>query len=267
VKQDRSVLSPSRRPGVDALTLTTDDGVRLSGLHRARKCHTAVVVAHGFTNATHKTSTLAVIDGFARYFGVVAMDFRGHGRSSGRSTVGRDEVIDLDAAVRFARRQGYARVVTVGFSMGASVALRQAAVGAAPPDAVISVSSPSRWYIRDTIPMRRVHWLLESPIGGVAGRAMGIRLGQPWDLIPESPLEVVGRIGVPLLIVHGALDSYFPVTHANLLHRNAPGSELWIEPDMGHAESATTDALIERMSGWIERSGPATVPATGTISS
>ena len=246
----------SRRSVVDALTLTTADGVRLSGLHRVRDRPIGVVIAHGFTNATHKPSTLAVIDGFARHFGVVAMDFRGHGRSSGRSTVGRDEVEDLEAAVRFAREQGYSRVVVVGFSMGASVALRQAAVGAEPPDAVISVSSPSRWYIRDTTPMRRVHWLLESPIGPVAGRAMGIRLGEPWGIVPESPLEVVGRIGVPLLIVHGTVDGYFPVSHAQLLHRNAPDSELWIEAGMGHAESATTDPLIERMSAWIERTGP-----------
>jgi uncharacterized protein len=265
--QDRSVRSPRRRSAVDALTLTTSDGVRLSGLHRSRESRTGVVVAHGFTNATHKPSTLAVIDGFARHFGVVAMDFRGHGRSSGRSTVGRDEVIDLDAAVRFARRVGYARVVVVGFSMGGSVALRQAAVGAEPPDAVISVSSPSRWYIRDTTPMRRVHWLLESPIGGVAGRAIGIRLGDPWDVVPESPLEVVGRIRMPLLIVHGTVDSYFPAAHAQLLHRNATGSELWIEPGMGHAESATTDVLLDRMCRWIERTAPVEPVGTGTIDS
>jgi pimeloyl-ACP methyl ester carboxylesterase len=267
VDQDDSVLPTRRRPVVDALTLTTSDGVRLSGLHRVRDRPIAVVVAHGFTNATHKPSTLAVIDGFARHFGVVAMDFRGHGRSSGRSTVGRDEVIDLAAAVRFARGAGYARVVVVGFSMGGSVALRHAAAGAEPPDAVISVSSPSRWYIRDTTPMRRVHWLLESPIGPVAGRAMGIRLGQPWDVVPESPLEVVGRIRAPLLIVHGTVDGYFPVSHAQLLHRNAAGSQLWIEPGMGHAESATTDALVERMSGWIERTVPTGPAETGTIDS
>jgi len=265
VDQDDSVLPSSRRPAADSLLLTTSDGVQLRGVHRSRDSPTAVVVAHGFTNATHKPSTLAVIDGFARHFGVVAMDFRGHGRSAGRSTVGRDEVIDLDEAVRFARRAGYLRVVVVGFSMGGSVAIRQAAVGAEPPDAVISVSSPSRWYIRDTTPMRRVHWLLESPIGPVAGRAMGIRLGEPWDTVPESPLEVVGRIEVPLLIVHGTVDSYFPVSHAHLLHRNATGAQLWIEPGMGHAESATSDALIERMSAWIDRTAPAGPVATGTI--
>jgi pimeloyl-ACP methyl ester carboxylesterase len=101
----------------------------------------------------------------------------------------------------------------------------------------------------------------------VAGRAMGIRLGEPWDIVPDSPLEVVGQITAPLLIVHGTADSYFSVAHAQLLHRNATGSELWIEPGMGHAESATTNTLIERMSAWIGRTLPAGPVPTGTINS
>ena len=52
--------------------------------------------------------------------------------------------------------------MTVGFSMGGGAALRQAALGRHRPDAVVSVSAVSRWYVRDTRPMRRVHWLLET---------------------------------------------------------------------------------------------------------
>jgi pimeloyl-ACP methyl ester carboxylesterase len=264
------VRSLTRPSSADALSLVSADGVRLSGLHRARSGPICVVLAHGLTNATHKPSTLAVIDGFARHFGVVAVDFRGHGRSGGRSTVGRDETLDLDAALRFARSAGYPDIVVVGFSMGASVSLRQAVIGDDRPDAVVSVSAPSRWYIRDTSPMRRVHWMLESPVGGLAGRAMGIRLGEPWDVIPESPLEVVGRIDVPLLLVHGTADHYFPVVHAAMLHRNASGSELWIEPGMGHAESATTPELVDRIADWIRRravlpSAPAETTRPGTL--
>ena len=33
------------------------------------------------------------------------------------------------------------------------------------PDAVVSVSAVSRWYVRDTTPMQRVHWLLETGLG------------------------------------------------------------------------------------------------------
>ncbi|MEO6090204.1 MAG: alpha/beta fold hydrolase, partial [Umezawaea sp.] len=104
-----------------------------------------------------------VLNRFARHGGVVALDFRGHGRSAGRSTVGADEVHDLAAGVSLARSLGYRRVVTVGFSMGASIAIRHAALAADKPDAVAAVSGPSRWWVRETVAMRRVHWLLEQP--------------------------------------------------------------------------------------------------------
>ena len=178
-----------------------------------------VVIAHGFTNATRKPSTQAVIAGFARHSAVVAVDFRGHGDSGGRSTVGRDETLDLDAAVRFARAAGHSPVTVVGFSMGGSVAIRHAAGGADRPDGLVSVSSPSRWYIRETGPMRRVHWLLENPLGVAVGRTLGIRLGVPWPVVPPSPVEMIGDVGVPLLIVHGTADRYFGTEHAMVLHR------------------------------------------------
>ena len=59
--------------------------------------------------------------------GVVTFDFRGHGRSGGLSTLGDKEINDLDVAVHYARELGYEKVAAVGFSMGASVVLRQAA--------------------------------------------------------------------------------------------------------------------------------------------
>ena len=130
---------------------------------------------------------------------MVAVDFRGHGRSGGRSTVGRDETFDLDAAVSWARSQGYGPVTVVGFSMGAAVALRQSALGAARPDAAVAVSAPSRWYMRESIPMRKVHWLLETPFGPMVGRSLGVRLGEPWFDLPASPVEAVADITLPVV--------------------------------------------------------------------
>ncbi len=253
--------------------VTSSDGVPLRGSYRpgprshdaAVAAGPAVVIAHGFTNATRKPSTQAVITGFARHSAVVALDFRGHGGSGGRSTVGRDETLDIDAAVRFARAAGHAPVTVVGFSMGGSVAIRQAAGGADRPDGLVSVSSPSRWYIRETGPMRRVHWLLENPLGGVVGRGLGIRLGVPWPVVPPSPVEMIGDVQVPILIVHGTADHYFGPEHAFVLHRaatagGAPDAELWMEPGMSHAESAVSPDLVNRIAGWIEARVSAIAP-------
>ena len=111
---------------------TTADGVRLSGTHLTdpeKPQVTALVHAHGFTHRTSYSATKRVLTAFAEHVDVVAFDLRGHGRSGGRNTVGDREVLDVDAAVAWARAAGYARVATVGFSLGAAVALRQAALG------------------------------------------------------------------------------------------------------------------------------------------
>ncbi|MDX8034658.1 alpha/beta fold hydrolase [Lentzea sp. BCCO 10_0856] len=210
-------------------------------------------MGHGFTNNVQKPYVSRVLARLATHAGVVAFDFRGHGRSEGKSTVGADEIHDVEAGVLKARELGYSKIATVGFSMGASIVVRHAALAETRPDAVVSVSGPARWWSRETAPMRRVHWLLEQPHGKLAARAMGVRLGESWVQPPESPLEVVARITpTPLLIVHGDLDHYFGPEHAMSLHRASLGhAELWIEKGMRHAESAATPDLVDRMAAWI----------------
>ncbi|OZM84132.1 alpha/beta hydrolase [Pseudonocardia sp. MH-G8] len=233
---------------------TTSDGVVLTGVHLARTGPprgAALVVAHGFTHHIRYRTTRALLTSLSAHAPVVALDMRGHGRSGGRSTVGDREPLDLDAAVAVARRLGYERVATVGFSLGAAVALRQAADGAHAPDAVVAVSSPARWYSRETFPMRQVHWLLEQPHGRLAARALGVRLDGRWEVVPPSPVEVVSAITAPLLLVHIAGDRYFSATHARALAAAAGGrAELWEEPGDGHGESGTHAALAHRIARW-----------------
>ncbi|MTE19705.1 alpha/beta fold hydrolase [Streptomyces sp. TRM43335] len=90
----------------------------------------AIVVAHGFTGSLERPAVRRASQLFARHADVVTFSFRGHGRSGGRSTVGDREVLDLAAAVRWARSLGHSAVATVGFSMGGSVVLRHAALHA-----------------------------------------------------------------------------------------------------------------------------------------
>ena len=64
-------------------------------------------------------------------------------------------------------------------------------------------------------------------------------------------------ITVPCLLVHGTKDDYFGPAHAETLRRASGGAaDLWIEQDMGHGETATSVALIDRLAAWTT-----TVPA------
>jgi pimeloyl-ACP methyl ester carboxylesterase len=251
-------------------TLTTADGVRLDAHHDPADVPTAdglaVVLAHGFTCTWRRPATRRTVAALTPVAGVVSFDFRGHGRSGGASTVGDREILDVAAAVGWARSLGYARVATLGFSMGAAVVVRHAALhgGVA---AVAAVSGPSRWYYRGTTPMRRAHWVIERRLGRLVGRvALRTRVAPGgWDPVPEAPHEVIDRISpAPLLIVHGDADGYFPLEHAEkLFAAAAEPKELWVEPGFGHAESAASPELLSRIASWLGRCGVAVSPTIG----
>jgi pimeloyl-ACP methyl ester carboxylesterase len=209
------------------------------------------VVCHGFTHHTSREPTRRLLDALARQAPVVAFDLRGHGRSGGRSSVGDTEVRDVDAAVAWAHAAGHRQVVTVGFSLGGAIALRHAALGVTRPDAVVAVSPPARWYSRETPAMRRVHWLLEQPLGRLAARLIGVRLDVEWETVPRSPVEVAADIApLPLLLVTFDDDHYFSPEHARALALASGHAELWNEPGGGHGESGTGDALAGRIAEW-----------------
>ncbi|WAX79298.1 alpha/beta fold hydrolase [Streptomyces sp. KMM 9044] len=261
--------------------LHTADGVRINSVYnpavpekviveddpRPPSRDLVFVIAHGFTGDADRPHVRRVAGVFARYGAVVTFSFRGHGASGGRSTVGDREVLDLAAAVSWARELGHARVARVGFSMGGSVVLRHAALcgegeeegdgglfagtGTGGPDAVVSVSGPARWFYRGTAPMRRLHWLVTRPSGRLVGR-YGLRTRihhRAGDPVPLSPVEAVPRIApTPLLVVHGDRDGYFPLDHPRMLAAAAgEHGELWVEPGMGHAENAAPDGLLHRI--------------------
>lgn len=242
--------------------LRTADGERLHAVLLPGPGATCVVLAHGFSGSLAKPAVRRVAAGLARHTSVLAYDARGHGRSTGRTTLGDREALDVDAAVALARSQGFSRVVTCGWSMGGSAVIRQAAlrgtpvgghVLSSPPDAVASVSGTAAWSTRATATtsMRRLHRLVETRTGRfVARRAMATRIDPAtWAVPPPSPLDVVGRVApLPLLVVHGERDGYFAVSHAQALAAEAGEPvELWIEPGFAHAESGATPTC---WTGW-----------------
>ncbi|MER6786390.1 alpha/beta fold hydrolase [Streptomyces sp. NPDC000658] len=269
----RSTVRPHSETGRCAplrTFLTTADGISIDSVYEPGEvvydaCGTPVrrpvfVIAHGFTGDVDRPHLRRVAAAFARRGAVVTFSFRGHGRSGGRSTVGDREVLDLAAAVEWARSLGHTRVVTVGFSMGGSVVLRHAALPGASVDAVVAVSAPARWYYRGTAPMRRLHWLVTRPAGRLVGR-YGFRTRihhRDWDPVPPSPVESTPKIApTPLLIVHGDRDGYFPLDHPRMLAEASAGhGELWLEHGMGHAEHAADDGLLARIADWaVARAG------------
>lgn len=108
------------------ITLTTEDGIKLYAWYTPPQNGTVILVAHGQA-ATIPEDIYAL---FVRHgYGVLAWDFRSHGKSGGNFTsIGYYEVRDIKAALDYALAQpGVEHVGGWGGSMGAATMIRAAA--------------------------------------------------------------------------------------------------------------------------------------------
>ncbi len=247
--------------------LRTADGERLyaevrpgpEGARHNGDGHTGdwVVLAHGFSGSTAVPALRRVAAGLAARATVLAYDARGHGRSSGRCTLGDREVLDVDAAVAHARAAGARRVATVGFSMGGGAVVRHAAGagGDERPDAVVVVSGTGAWstWATATNAMRRLHLLVQTRPGRLVTRLVLRTRVDPrgWRPPPVSPADCVAAVTAPLLLVHGDADRYLDLAHPLLLAERS-GAPLWVEPGFGHAEEAISAELVDRIGRHLE---------------
>lgn len=253
------VFTQPRPPaGGDRRRLFADDGTVLAAEHipaRSAARDLAVVVVHGFMASSRHPRTRRIAGWLRAHAGVVLLDLRGHGYSKGVSTLGWQEARDVEAAVSWARTLGYARVATVGFSLGAATVLRHGALYGG-VDAVVAVSGPGQWHYRGTARMRLLHRLVLR----TGGRAL-IRLArrtrvsrEQWaDPLPIDPAAAAAQLSAPLLVVHGDRDDLFPVDHAHRVS-DAAGDRatLWVVPRFGHAEAAIGAGLTHGIGKWLE---------------
>lgn len=243
----KHVLVPRYRPEED-LELLTDDGVVLRGARLAgpADAFATVVLLHGFGHSSRTPRMYAFAHELAREVAVVAPDLRGHDRSGGLCSLGREEPLDVAAAVAAARSE--LPVVTMGVSLGGAAALLHGgAMGGV--DGVVAISSPGWWGSWNTPSTRRIDRFVNSRAGrAVLSYGLRTRMAASCDGVPDSR-DVVANIAPAFtLIVHDPDDHYFSLDHAETLHRWAsPPKDLWLVPDAGHGTDLLTPALARRL--------------------
>jgi fermentation-respiration switch protein FrsA (DUF1100 family) len=103
--------------------------------------------------------------------------------------------------------------------------------------------------------MRRVHFAAEKRLGRMlARRFLRTRISpHGWPVTPLAPADAASMVApVPLLVVQGDCDPYFPSDHGRELYDAARDPrEFWLLPGFGHAELATDDALADRFAAWV----------------
>ena len=173
-----------------------------------------------------------------RYTGasIFAFDYAGFGRSPGKASV-RNTAIDARAArAHLQKRYGanMESVLYLGVSLGAAVAVRLAAEGPSPAGMALVAPFAS---LRD---MGRLLY----PALTLGGRLAGGRF---------DSLAHIGRIGCPLLILHGADDALVPAAQGRKLYAAARPPRQFAEcPGVGHDNIGDAPEFWEALCGWVD---------------
>lgn len=229
---DRSAVAPARAgvPDMAERQLTAADGVALVAWFKpaASAAHPTIVYFHG------NGGNIALRGGRVRPFldagyGVLLLSYRGYGGSAGRPSEA-GLYADGRAAVRFVLDTGVParQVVLFGESLGSAVALQMASeqspgalILEAPFTSAVDVAASA-------YPFVPVRWLVKDRYESIAK---------------------IGRIRVPLLIVHGERDRIVPVRYARRLFEAAaqPKKAVFL-PRAGHndlSEHGATKAELD----------------------
>jgi len=220
------------------LTCTTRDGVGIScELYRGADRQAVVIVCPGFFQSKQTATFQRLARALAERWDVLAMDFRGHGRSGGVYTFSAQEGADLEAVLRWAAGR-YQRLGILAFSLGAAVAINTLSRQAARVRSLIAVSGPS---VFEEIEFQ--FWTPEAMRTGLAGcePGAGCRPGNPL-MQKERPVDSVRRLAVPVLFLHGVRDAIVGAAHSQRLYAAAPEpKQLELIDGSSHAEALFRD--------------------------
>jgi len=191
---------------------------------------------------------------FSKKYDVLSMDFRGHGRSSGFYTFTQKEGDDLSAVVNYAKDNLYNKIFLLGFSLGgAQVILHAAKIKNV--DKVIAVSAPTDFDKIENHMYSPDAWIPTLFQKFEPKRWLSIRPGSPFGK-KERPIDFVGDIEIPTLLIAGEKDPTVFPWHTEELYKKARCKKDYkLLKKARHAEDLYTDFPVEFMelcTSWLD---------------
>jgi pimeloyl-ACP methyl ester carboxylesterase len=239
-------LQPSHPPGASDVTFASGSGVLIQGwLSQGTAGKGVVMLLHGLRGDRRDMVPRAKFL-LAQGYSVLLFDFQAHGQSKGaRVTFGDLESRDVTAALQYLRHKlPNEKVGVLGVSLGA--AAFALADGRAPVAAVVLEQMYPT--VERAVEIRtRLHI---GPLAPIFAPLLCVEM-QSRLKIPEErlrPLDRMGKLGAPVLIVAGTRDNYTPIEDARALFAAAPQpKELWAVEGAGHEDiHAVAKADYER---------------------
>jgi pimeloyl-ACP methyl ester carboxylesterase len=250
-----SVFERPYRVPHERFQVTTEDGIRLAGVHLRDKHPTLAIYCHGLMSSKNHRTVPGFVEALGEAFDVMAFDFRGHGESGGCCTFTDREVLDLKAVANYAHTLGYERLIAIDSSMGGATVIRYAALyGGLRGIVTIGAFADARSLA--FIPARvTLNFFFGTPIGrNVVELWRGTRLGDMNTV--AQPIDLVGQIdpSVALLVIHGEFDPLIAQAQGEALIERARGSkEMIVVPRGSHDIPLLNTCTRDLIVGWARR--------------
>jgi uncharacterized protein len=218
--------------GFAAITITTDDHVDLKAWYAPPTNGAAIILAHGAGNSRESVRDYATL--LARHgYGVLALDLRGHGQSSGTTNrLGWQGTRDVGAAVAYLQTRDEVKTIGgLGLSMGGEVLL--GAASTYPAMRAIVADGATRRSLDELRALPSERSLIRNFTARVMFTAVHVLSG---DDPPDPPLleSMIAAESTRFLLIAGGsepLEVKFNELFAETLGAQA---DLWIAPDAAH---------------------------------
>ena len=258
MSRPHSAAVPPPPPPGRVVHLVSSDRVAIAGSYwpAPRPDAPAILLLHGIDASRAGFTRHALwLNGLG--YGVLAIDFRGHGESGAAPrTFGLYEARDAAAALAFLRAGNPARRVgLIGTSLGGAAALLGDG-GPLPVQAmVLQAVYPD---LRDAI-FNRIAQRTGAALAALGEPLLSYQSWLRYGVSPArlAPLEAIRLYRGPVLVIGGAADRSTTPAGTSALYEAAPGPKsLWLVEGIGHAAAGAifTDEYRRRVRDLFARS-------------
>ena len=228
---------------IEVWTLESFDGLELKAkrFFPAEPTNRWAILIHGYG----RDGTFAydyAEEYLKRGWNVLIPDLRAAGESQGEFiTMGAFESRDVyDWAAKVVEQNPDAQIILHGVSMGAATALMTAALEPKNLVAVVEDCGYTSAYAMFTAQLEKIFGLPEYPAMPCADLVCKLKTGV--KISDAAPLEVVDKIKVPVLFIHGDADKLVPFDMmSELFDACAAPKEKFVVAGAGHADAKRTN--------------------------
>ena len=169
----------------------------------------ALILIHGYP--AEKADLLSLAKALSTKYSILLFDFRSFGQSEGKvSTLGKKELLDLEAALDWLENREFKKLGIFGFSLGGAVTIMKAAednriqaVAAYAPFADLRLLGYDAY---------KNLWLLKYPLVELLSR--WTKLFFDYDIATLSPEKAAEKLQIPIFLFHQKQDAQIPFEHA-----------------------------------------------------